>query len=415
MAEPTKNSGDAGIAREASPTIEDAASHPASQKEAEQQAARLIAQAEAIDASLDASLGKRKRSGKKERFIAEDKTIEGKKQVPLSVMLLFLGIVVAVLVVLSLCIGRYQVDVGTTLKILFSWLFGGETGVDWTQNQYNVIMNLRLPRALAAMLVGAALALSGASYQGVFQNPLVSPDILGVSYGACVGAALSILLYLNNWWTQILAFVGGLITVFITVSIPKLMHRHTNVVMVLSGVIVGGFMSSILGIMKYVADPDTQLAEITYWQLGSIAKVNFTLLKYTAPVMIVAAIILIAMRWRLNLISLGEEEARTLGVDIRKERGIIIVAATILTASAVSVAGTIGWVGLIIPHVTRRIVGSDNKRLIPTVIFVAAAFMLIVDLFARNISGYEIPLGILTGLIGAPIFGYILVKQREVE
>ena len=294
-------------------------------------------------------------------------------------------------------------------------VFGGETGVDWTQNQYNVIMNLRLPRALAAMLVGAALALSGASYQGVFQNPLVSPDILGVSYGACVGAALSILLYLNNWWTQILAFVGGLITVFITVSIPKLMHRHTNVVMVLSGVIVGGFMSSILGIMKYVADPDTQLAEITYWQLGSIAKVNFTLLKYTAPVMIVAAIILIAMRWRLNLISLGEEEARTLGVDIRKERGIIIVAATILTASAVSVAGTIGWVGLIIPHVTRRIVGSDNKRLIPTVIFVAAAFMLIVDLFARNISGNEIPLGILTGLIGAPIFGYILVKQREVE
>ena len=380
-------------------------------KEAEKEAAKLLVEAEAIDAALDKPKGKK---GKK-RFVAEDATIEGKKQVPLPVMLLFLALVVIALVILSICIGRYQVDVWTTIKVLFSPIFGGETGVDWTQNQYNVIMNLRFPRACAAMLVGAALALSGASYQGVFQNPLVSPDILGVSYGACVGAALSILLYLNTWWTQLLAFVGGLITVGITVSIPKLMHRHTNVVMVLSGVIVGGFMSSILGIMKYVADPDTQLAEITYWQLGSIAKVNFDVLSYTAPVMIVAAIVLIAMRWRLNLISLGEEEARSLGVDIRKERLIIIVAATVLTASAVSVAGTIGWVGLIIPHVTRKIVGSDNKRLIPTVIFVAAAFMLLIDLCARNISGYEIPLGILTGLIGAPIFGIILVKQREVE
>ena len=381
-------------------------------KEAEAKAAELLVEAASIDAGLDKA---KRRKPDKGRFRAEDATVEGKRQVPLPAMLIVLGIVVIVLVIISLGIGRFHVDISTTLKILLSPIFGGEAGVDWTQNQYTVIMNLRLPRAIAAILVGAALALSGASYQGVFQNPLVSPDILGVSYGACVGAALSILLYLNTWWTQALAFVGGLITVFITVSIPKLMHRHTNVVMVLSGVIVGGFMSSILGIMKYVADPDTQLAEITYWQLGSIAQVDFDLLSYTAPVMIVAGIVLVAMRWRLNLISLGEEEARSLGVDIRRERNIIIIAATILTASAVSVAGTIGWVGLIIPHVTRRIVGSDNKRLIPTVIFVAAAFMLLVDLLARNISGFEIPLGVLTGLIGAPIFGYILVKQREVE
>ena len=349
----------------------------------------------------------------KKRFSAEDETVEGKKQVPLSVILIGCIVVVVVLAVASLCIGRYSVDVQTTLAILASPLTHADAS--WTVNDYNVIMNIRLPRVLAAFLVGAALALSGASYQGVFQNPLVSPDILGVSYGACVGAALSILLYMNTWQTQIFAFIGGLITVFVTVSIPKLMHRHTNVMMVLSGIIVGGFMSSILGLMKYVADPDTQLAEITYWQLGSIAKVNFDTLLYTAPVMIVAAVVLVAMRWRLNLISLGEEEARSLGVDLRRERGVIIVAATVLTASAVSVAGTIGWVGLIIPHVTRRIVGSDNKRLIPTVILVAAAFMLLVDLFARNISGYEIPLGILTGLVGAPIFGYILVKQRDVD
>jgi len=350
---------------------------------------------------------------KKRKFSAEDATIEGRKQAPLGLILIGCGVVVVVLAVASLCIGRYSVDVQTTLAILTAPFTNADP--TWTANDYNVIMNIRLPRVFAAFLVGAALALSGASYQGVFQNPLVSPDILGVSYGACVGAALSILMYLNTWQTQVFAFVGGLITVFITVSIPKFMHRHSNVMMVLSGVIVGGFMSSILGLMKYVADPDTQLAEIVYWQLGSIAKVDFGTLSYTAPVMIAAAVVLVLMRWRLNLISLGEEEARSLGVDLKRERGIIIVAATLLTASAVSVAGTIGWVGLIIPHVTRRIVGSDNKRLIPTVILVAAAFMMLVDLFARNISGYEIPLGILTGLIGAPIFGYILVKQRDVD
>jgi len=340
-------------------------------------------------------------------------TINGKRQVPLSLILIACGIVVMALAIASLCIGRYGVDIQTTFAILTSHFVQGEP--TWTTNDYNVIMNIRLPRVCAAFLVGAALALSGASYQGVFQNPLVSPDILGVSYGACVGAALSILLYMNTWQTQIFAFVGGLITVFITVSIPKLMHRHSNVVMVLSGVIVGGFMSSILGLMKYVADPDTQLAEITYWQLGSIAKVNFETLRYTAPVMVIAAALLVAMRWRLNLISLGEEEARALGVDLKRERNVIIVAATVLTACAVSLAGTIGWVGLIIPHVTRRIVGSDNKRLIPTVILVAAAFMMVVDLLARNVSGFEIRLGVLTGLIGAPIFGYILVKQRNVD
>ena len=354
-----------------------------------------------------------KDAGKRKRFAAEDATIEGKRQTPLGVIFVICGLVVIALAIASMCIGRYSVDFQTTIAILLSPFTHADP--TWTANDYNVIMNIRFPRVVAAFLVGSALALSGASYQGVFQNPLVSPDLLGVSYGACVGAALSILLYLNTWQVQLLAFVGGLITVFITVSIPKLMHRQTNVTMVLSGVIVGGFMSSILGLMKYVADPDTQLASITYWQLGSIAKVDFTVLGYTAPVMIIAAIVLIAMRWRLNLISLGEEEARTLGVDLKRERNIIIIASTLLTASAVSVAGTIGWVGLIIPHVTRRIVGADNKRLIPTVILVAAAFMLLVDLFARNISGYEIPLGILTGLVGAPIFGYILVKQREVD
>lgn len=332
---------------------------------------------------------------------------------PLWLVLVICGIVVVALALFSLCAGRYQVDMGQTVRILLSTFT--QQDITWTQNEYNVVINVRLPRIIAAILIGAALALSGASYQGVFQNPLVSPDILGVSHGACVGAAISILLYLNTWQTQLFAFVGGLVAVAITVSIPRLMHKRSNIVMVLSGVIVGGFMSSVIGLLKYVADPDTQLAEITYWQLGSIAKVTYDTLGYTAPIIIFAGGVLIAMRWRINLLSLGESEARTLGVNLRLERGIVIVAATLLTGCAVSLSGTIGWVGLIIPHVARQIVGVDNKRLMPTVALVSAAFMLLVDTIARCATGFEIPLGILTGLVGAPLFGYILVKQRNVD
>ena len=345
------------------------------------------------------------------KLAAPDERSHGRR--PLAPILIASAIVVVILSLLALSLGRYSVDLQQTVRILISPFVSEE--ITWTANEYNVIMNIRLPRIIAAILVGASLALSGASYQGVFQNPLVSPDLLGVSYGACVGAAISILLYLNTGWTQIFAFAGGLLAVFVTVSIPKLMHRRSNIVMVLSGVIVGGFFSSIIGLLKYIADPDTQLPEIVYWQLGSIAKVGYDTLAYTAPVMIIAAVVIVAMRWRLNLLSLGEQEARTLGVDLKRERGIIIIASTVLTACAVSLSGTIGWVGLIIPHVTRRIVGSDNKRLIPTVIFVAAAFMLVVDTIARAASGYEIPLGILTGPVGAPIFGYILIKQKDVD
>ena len=344
---------------------------------------------------------------------SETRGAPAKKQLPLATSVIALSILVVVIGFVALCVGRYSVPFDQAIAILASNFADVEQ--TWTTNMYTVIMNIRLPRVIAAILIGASLALAGASYQGVFQNPLVSPDILGVSNGACVGAALSILLYMTGIETQLFAFVGGLLAVFVTVSIPKLMHRRNNITMVLAGIIVGGFMTAILGLLKYVADPDTQLAEITYWQLGSIAKVNWAALGYVAPVMIVCIVVLIAMRWRLNLLSQGEDEAKTLGVNIRLERGVVIVLATLLTASAVSLSGTIGWIGLIIPHVTRRLVGADNKRLIPCVALVSAVFLLIIDTLARTLTGLEIPISILTGLIGAPLFGYILVKQRDVE
>lgn len=334
-------------------------------------------------------------------------------RVPLSLLVPALAAVMVAAGFVALCVGRYSVPLGDAMRILASHFIDVEQ--TWTPNMYTVIMNIRLPRALAAALIGASLALAGAAYQGVFQNPLVSPDILGVSNGACVGAALSILLYMTGVETQFFAFAGGLIAVFVTVSIPRLMHRRNNITMVLSGIIVGGFMTAVLGLLKYVADPDTQLAEITYWQLGSIAKVTWGSLAYVAPVMIVCIAVLVAMRWRLNLLSQGEDEARTLGVNIKVERGVVIVVATLLTASAVSLSGTIGWIGLIVPHVTRRLVGADNKRLIPCTALVSAIFLLIIDTVARTLTGLEIPISILTGLVGAPLFGYILVKQKDVE
>lgn len=335
------------------------------------------------------------------------------EKVPLGAIMAVLIAALALLAVAALCLGRYYVDPLKAVQILAS-PFVNEP-VTWTANDYNVVMSVRLPRVVASMLVGAALAVSGASYQGVFQNPLVSPDILGVSAGACVGAALAIILGMSSWSIQAFAFAGGLAAVAVTVGIPRLMRRSSNVIMVLSGVIVGGFMSSIIGLLKYVADTDTQLPEIVYWQLGSIAKVSWATLSYTAPVIVAFIAVLLLVRWRLNLLSLGESEARSLGVNLAAERGLVIVSSTVLTASAVSLSGTIGWVGLIVPHVTRRIVGNDNKRLIPAVVVVAAGFMLLIDTLARSLTSLEIPLSILTGLIGAPIFGYILIKQRNVE
>jgi len=282
----------------------------------------------------------------------------------------------------------------------------------WTKTMQDVVLNLRLQRVLAAILVGGALSLAGATYQGMFENPLVSPDILGVSSGACVGAAGAILLGMSNAEIQLFAFLGGIVAVSMTITIPALMRRKSTIALVLSGVIVGGFMMAILGLMKYIADTETELADMVYWQLGSIAKVTYETLLATAPIMLITGAILIAMRWRINLLSLGDEQARTLGVNLRLERGVAIICSTLLTACAVCLSGTVGWIGLIMPHVARMIVGHDNVRLLRTATLMSAGFLIIIDTVARTLTGGELPLGILTGFIGAPFFAWILVKQR---
>ena len=282
----------------------------------------------------------------------------------------------------------------------------------WDAMAENVIYTLRLPRVAAAILVGGSLSLSGASYQGVFKNPLVSPDLLGVSTGACVGAAIAILLHLNATGIQLLAFGFGLLTVLLTVSIPRLMRNDSLTMLVLSGVIVSGIMGSIMGVIKYVADPETELASITYWQMGSLAKItNSDVLSVSLPILGAMAL-LIAIRWQINLLSLGDREAKTLGIRIGLTRNIIILCSTLLTACAVCLCGTIGWVGLVIPHLGRILVGPDNIKSIPVSCVLGSIFMLLIDTVARAATTLEIPLSILTGLIGAPFYLYILVKQR---
>lgn len=277
---------------------------------------------------------------------------------------------------------------------------------------YKVVMLSRLPRVVAAIVVGGALALAGTAYQGIFRNPLVSPDLLGVSNGACVGAAISILLGLGYFGNVVFSFLGGILAVTLTLLFPAILKRKSTVSLVLSGVIVGGFFTSVLGLLKYVADPDTELAEITYWQLGSLARIKVDSLYIITPLILLTGLLIILLRWRINVISLGDKEAQTLGINLRRERGVIIVCATLLTAASICISGTIGWIGLIMPHLARLIVGQDNKKVIPVSALLSAMFLVIVDDIARNLTGAEIPLGIITGFVGTPFFAFVLIRQK---
>lgn len=328
----------------------------------------------------------------------------------LGVVVITISAIVFFLSLISLCIGRYNISLSEVFQAVASKFVTASANID--EATYNVVINLRLPRIIAAVLIGGALSLSGITFQGIFKNPLVSPDLLGVSSGACVGASIAILLGQGIYGIQISAFIFGTGTVIITMLIPRIMKRDSTIMLVLSGVIVSGFMSSILGFIKYIADPETQLADITYWQLGSIAKVTYDSLSKIAPIIIIAAVILIALRWRINILSLGDNEARSLGVNLRFEKGLAVLCATTLTASSVCISGTIGWIGLVMPHLARMLVGNNNVRSIPVATIMSGGFLLIIDTLARTISVGEIPLGILTGLIGAPFFAWMLIRQK---
>lgn len=311
---------------------------------------------------------------------------------------------------IALSVGRYSMNPADVIRVLV------ERITDTVPSDYamhNVVFIIRIPRIASAILVGASLSLSGAVYQGVFKNPLVSPDLLGVSSGACVGAAIAILGGGGMSMIQVSAFAMGMIAVSISVAITRLLRSDSNMSLVLAGIVTSGFMTSVLGILKYVADPETQLAEIVFWQMGSVASVNRAQMLAVLPVFIICGSLLLALSWRINILSFGEDEAKTLGMNVPLFRGIVIACASFLTASAVSISGTIGWIGLVIPHLGRLLTGPNNTKLLPVTILLGGLFMLIVDTLSRAAMSVEIPLSILTGIIGAPFFAWLLWRQRE--
>lgn len=307
-----------------------------------------------------------------------------------------------IIAILSLCVGRYNMSVWDVLNALFG---KGNSSTNL------VVYNLRLPRVLCSILIGAALSAAGMAYQGLFQNPLVSPDILGVSSGACVGAVASILLGFGASLTMLFAFSTGIISVAIAILLSVLTKRSKNTVMVFAGIIVGRFMSSIVGILIFFSDDESQLGAIVEWEMGSFAKVTYKDLAIFGPLLVVCIILLLMLRWRINLLSVGDDEAKALGVNVTKERLFVIVVSTFATAISVCVAGTIAWIGLIIPHISRWIIKDDNRYSMPLGIFLGAIALLLSDTFARSLLSYELPLEVITGLAGAPIFAWIMVKR----
>jgi iron complex transport system permease protein len=315
-----------------------------------------------------------------------------------------------VLCIVSLFIGRYPMPITKGIKILLSQII--PINHDWTPVMEAVVMQVRLPRAILSMLIGAALSISGASFQGMFKNPLVSPDILGVSSAAGFGAALVILMSGNQATIQTSAFIFGMGGVFLTYFISRIYKTTPVLMLVLSGIVVGSLFTALLSITKYIADPYEKLPAITFWLMGSLAAVTMKQVINIIIPMFIGITGLLLVSWRLNILAMGDEEARSLGVRTELLKAIIIICCTLLSASAVSVSGMIGWIGLVIPHIGRMLVGPDNRVLLPTTLSIGASFLLVIDVIARAATGVEIPLGILTSLIGAPFFAYLIRKTK---
>jgi len=316
------------------------------------------------------------------------------------------------LTLISFIIGKYEISLHEVFTVLVARLRG--TTHDLPATLDTVVLQIRMPRLIAAIVIGAGLAAAGSTYQSLFRNPLASPDILGVSAGAGLGAALAIFLSLPVFMIQLSAFAAGSVTVTLVYLISRSVRGHDPVlVLVLAGVVVGTLAGSCLSLIKYLADPYEQLPAITFWLLGSLNSVSPGDLIVTFVFILTGLVPLVLLRWRMNLMSLGDEEARALGVNVARLRIVFIAAATLITASAVAISGVIGWVGLMIPHVARLMVGPDFRRLLPTAMLLGAAFLLAVDDLARTIAQIEVPLGILTSFLGAPFFLWLLARSRR--
>lgn len=324
------------------------------------------------------------------------------KEIISIVLLVFLPII---LFFASFLMGRYPISPVDVVKTILSPIFPQLT-VSSTVN--TIVWQIRLPRILAAILVGASLSMAGTAFQGIFKNPLVSSDLLGVSNGAGFGAALAILLNGSSVIIQVFAFIFGIISVSITYLISKAYKAGGILILVLSGVAISAFFNSLISGIKFIADPEDKLPEIVYWLMGSLASVTMNEIIMIIIPLFIGFVILYLLRWQMNILAMGDEEAQSLGLNPSRVRLIIIAACTLLTSAAVSISGIIGWIGMIIPHMARMIVGPDNKILLPASLSLGASFLLLIDNISRVVISIEIPIGILTAVIGVPIFLYLL-------
>lgn len=341
---------------------------------------------------------------------SKEKSVKKNNIISIKIILIML---VLFTFLISFTMGRYSVSLKDLFYIFYAKIFG--LPQTWSENVDTVLFKIRLPRIIAALLIGSSLSVAGTTYQCLFKNPMVSPDILGASAGAGFGAAMGLLLSFNMAGVQFLAFAFGMGAVLITYAVSKVIGRsnNTTLILVLTGIVVSSLFQSLISLTKYVADPDSKLPAITFWLMGGLSTITFKEIHILLITFIIGVVPILLLRWKLNVISFGEEEAKSLGINTDRMRIILIFCSTLLTAASVSMAGIIGWVGLVIPHVTRMIVGPNYKDLLPGSILIGGTYLLLIDNISRTIFSMEIPLGILTSLIGAPFFITILLKGRR--
>lgn len=317
---------------------------------------------------------------------------------------------------LSFDIGRFSgVTTEQVFKILVNQLFDGAFKQDWAASAEVVVINYRCPRIMAAILVGAALPMAGASYQAIFANPMASPDTLGVSNGAAVGAVIAILAGLSSFMVEVSAFFVGCAAVatvyFLSLALSR--GKSLTIFLILIGMVISSTLAAVLSLLKYLCDTENQLPAITYWLLGSFNSITWQDTRLYFIFFVIGSIPLLLLRWRMNLLSLSDMEAKSLGENTNILRSITILSATLLTAASIAITGGIGWVGLIIPHIARIVVGQDFKKVLPTSALMGSIFLLAMDNISRAALAIEIPIGVLTSIIGAPVFFFILVRFRR--
>ncbi|MDR0904833.1 MAG: iron ABC transporter permease [Oscillospiraceae bacterium] len=339
--------------------------------------------------------------------------MEKKKLRGYSLIIAALGALVVAGIIVSFTLGRFPISPGQLMSALGEKVFGMAKSDALTDQMRAILFNVRLPRIFLACMVGCCLSAAGASYQGVFQNPMAAPDILGASSGAAAGAALAILLELGSKMVMVFAFGASLITIALVMFVSNAARGNKVLRIILAGIMVSSLCNAATSFIKLVADPNNILPEITYWMMGSLAKTKTADVLFALVPMAIGIVPLMLLRWRINLLTLSDSEARTMGVNVTFVRVAVIICATLITAASVSVSGLIGWVGLVVPHLARRLVGNNYRHLLPASMLGGALFLLIVDNVSRNLLVTEIPIGILTSVIGAPFFIWLITRKKD--